>query len=133
MYSSESDTELALEESGDLTWKPLRLLSFYRLILSSLLMVLFLGLPGDAAFGSTHQLLFALAGSFYICFSLLADITARMHFPIRHRQAVFCKQLLGLIFVKMHAGSILYRGYYCKLGKRSMIYPDCAYTITITH
>ena len=70
-----------------LTWKPLRLLSFYRLILASLLAVLFYGLP-ETTFGSTHPALYTLTSAAYIGFSLLAGFTARIRQPSYQTQVI---------------------------------------------
>ena len=64
-----------------LTWKPLRLLTFYRLILASMLLVLYLGLEGNSTLGSTNPALYTLACTFYIGFSLVAGFTARLRRP----------------------------------------------------
>jgi two-component system sensor histidine kinase PilS (NtrC family) len=77
-----------LEDSGEaqkgrdaLTWKPLRLLTFYRLILAGMLLVLYLGLEGNSTLGGTNPALYTLACIFYIGFSLVAGFTARLHRP----------------------------------------------------
>ena len=72
---------------GSLTWKPLRLLSFYRLILASLLAVLYYGLP-ETVFGSADPALYTLSCAAYIGFSLVAGFTARIRRPSYQTQAV---------------------------------------------
>ena len=62
--------DLAVRDS--LTWKPLRLLSFYRLILAGLLTVLFYGLS-ETGFGSANPALYILTCIVYIGFSLLYE------------------------------------------------------------
>jgi two-component system sensor histidine kinase PilS (NtrC family) len=64
-----------------LTWKPLRLLTFYRLILAGMLLVLYLGLEGNSSLGGTNPALYTLACVFYIGFSLVAGFTARLRRP----------------------------------------------------
>jgi two-component system sensor histidine kinase PilS (NtrC family) len=64
-----------------LTWKPLRLLTFYRLILASMLLVLYLGLEGNSTLGGTNPALYTLTCTFYIGFSLVAGFTARLRRP----------------------------------------------------
>jgi len=64
-----------------LTWKPLRFLTFYRLILASMLLVLYLGLEGNLTLGSTNPALYTLTCTFYIGFSLVAGFTARLRRP----------------------------------------------------
>ena len=61
-----------------LTWKPLRLLTFYRLILASILLALYFGLKGDSTLGGTNPALYTLTCVFYIGFSLVAGFTARL-------------------------------------------------------
>jgi two-component system sensor histidine kinase PilS (NtrC family) len=111
MYLSESDTRFELAESGDLTWKPLRLLSFYRLILSSLLMVLFLGISGNASFGNTNPLLFSITGTFYVGFSLLVGISARLRRP-RYELQSFGQVLvdISVVTLLLHASGGLESG-----------------------
>ena len=77
-----------LEDSGEpqkgrdaLTWKPLRLLTFYRLILAGMLLALYLGLKGSSTLGGTNHALYTLTCAFYIGFSLIAGFTARLRRP----------------------------------------------------
>ena len=81
----ESTADLAGRDS--LTWKPLRLLSFYRLILAGLLTILFYGLS-DTGFGAANPTLYALTCIVYIGFSLVAGFTARIRRPSYETQAV---------------------------------------------
>ena len=81
----ESTADLAGRDS--LTWKPLRLLSFYRLILAGLLTILFYGLS-DTGFGSANPTLYTLTCIVYIGFSLAAGFTARIRRPSYQTQAV---------------------------------------------
>jgi two-component system sensor histidine kinase PilS (NtrC family) len=87
-----------------LTWKPLRLLTFYRLILASMLLVLYLGLKGNSTLGDTNPTLYTLACIVYIAFSLLAGFTARLRRPGYEFQTIL--QILidiGVITLLMHA------------------------------
>ena len=70
------------QESRDaLTWKPLRLLSFYRAILAGLLVVLFFSIPENSGLGSQHHTLYALTSIAYLLFSVLAGFSARLRHP----------------------------------------------------
>jgi len=64
-----------------LTWKPLRLLTFYRLILAGLLTILYFGLPDQTTFGTYSPALYTLTCITYLCFSLVAGFTARLRWP----------------------------------------------------
>jgi len=75
------DNSEAQKGRDALTWKPLRLLTFYRLILASMLLVLYLGLEGNSTLGSTNPALYTLACTFYIGISLVAGFTARLRRP----------------------------------------------------
>ena len=70
-----------------LTWKPLRLLSFYRLILAGLLTALFYGIA-DTGFGSQYPTLYIITCFAYVGFSLLAGFSARIRRPSYETQAV---------------------------------------------
>ncbi len=64
-----------------LTWKPLRLLTFYRLILAGMLMVLFFGLADNSALGEANPALYTLTCTLYLGFSLVAGFMARLRRP----------------------------------------------------
>jgi two-component system sensor histidine kinase PilS (NtrC family) len=64
-----------------LTWKPLRLLTFYRLILAGMLLALYLGLRDNSTLGGANPALYTLVSIIYIGFSLLAGFTARLRRP----------------------------------------------------
>jgi two-component system sensor histidine kinase PilS (NtrC family) len=64
-----------------LTWKPLRLLTFYRLILAGVLLVLYLGLANNSSLGDTHRALYTLTCLLYVGFSLVAGFMARLRRP----------------------------------------------------
>ena len=77
------------QESRDaLTWKPLRMLSFYRAILAGLLAVLFFSIPEDTGLGTQHHNLYALISIAYLLFSVLAGFAARLRQPGYELQAV---------------------------------------------
>jgi two-component system sensor histidine kinase PilS (NtrC family) len=71
-----------------LTWKPLRLLTFYRLILASLLTILFFGLPEQTTIGSYNPTLYTVGCISYLCFSLVAGFTARLRWPDYELQTI---------------------------------------------
>ena len=64
-----------------LPWKPLRLLSFYRVILAGLLAVLFFSIPGDTGLGSRDNDLYTFTSIAYLYFSVLAGFAARLRQP----------------------------------------------------
>jgi len=71
-----------------LTWKPLRLLTFYRLILAGLLTVLFFGVADSTSLGIQQPRVYALTCLAYLAFSLVAGFTARLRKPGYELQAV---------------------------------------------
>ena len=71
-----------------LTWKPLRLLTFYRLILVGLLTVLFFSIADSATLGIQHPRVYVLTCIAYLVFSLVAGFTARLRKPGYELQAV---------------------------------------------
>jgi len=71
-----------------LTWKPLRLLTFYRLTLAGLLTVLFFSVEDSAAMGILQPRIYALTCLAYLAFSLVAGFTARLRKPGYELQAV---------------------------------------------
>ena len=76
------DTNLPEPENlDDFTWKPLRLLTFYRVILAGMLVVLFFGLPDRTALGADQPTLYLLTSSAYLVFSLVAGFTTRLRRP----------------------------------------------------
>jgi two-component system sensor histidine kinase PilS (NtrC family) len=62
-------------------WRPLRLLTFYRLILTGLLAVLFFSLRDANPFNVSHQELFANTLLAYLGFSLVVGFSARLRWP----------------------------------------------------
>jgi len=76
------------ETHDALTWKPLRLLSFYRVILAGLLAVLFFGIPEDTGLGLRQHDLYGFTSIAYLLFSVLAGFAARLRQPGYELQAV---------------------------------------------
>ena len=68
-------------EQGSLTWGPLRLLSFYRLILAAMLCLLFFLLGEDTSLGHTSAELYGITSLAYLGFSLAAGFAARLRMP----------------------------------------------------
>lgn len=81
MKAIPEDNSEAQNGRNALTWKPLRFLTFYRLILAGMLLALYLGLEGHSTLGSANPTLYTLACVFYIGFSLVAGFTARLRRP----------------------------------------------------
>jgi len=81
MSDSYTDRYPYQESRDELTWKPLRLLSFYRAILAGLLVVLFFSIPENSGLGSQHHTLYALTSIAYLLFSVLAGFSARLRRP----------------------------------------------------
>ena len=70
------------------TWEPLRLLTFYRVILAGLLMILFFGLPDQTTFGVLHPKVYAITSTAYLVFSLIAGFSTRLRKPAYEVQAI---------------------------------------------
>ena len=81
MPDSYADRFTNQENRDALTWKPLRLLSFYRVILAGLLAMLFFSIPEDTGLGLRQHNLYALASIAYLLFSVLAGFAARLRQP----------------------------------------------------
>ena len=77
------------QERDALTWKPLRLLTFYRLILSGLLLTLFVSIPDSSSLDIRYPGIYAFASIGYLGFALLAGFTARLRNPSYELQATF--------------------------------------------
>lgn len=71
-----------------LTWKPLRLLTFYRLILAGLLTVLFFSIADSTTLGIQDPGVYMLTCMAYLAFSLVAGFAARLRKPGYELQAV---------------------------------------------
>ncbi|MGB5541657.1 MAG: ATP-binding protein [Gammaproteobacteria bacterium] len=92
-------------------WKPLRLLTFYRLILAGLLTVLYLTISGETTLGMMAPGLYGLTCIAYLLFGLLAGFAARLRWPGYEVQAI--GQLfvdIGVITVLIHASGGLASG-----------------------
>ena len=77
-----SEERLPTPENRDvLTWKPLRLLTFYRLILAGLLTVLFFTIRDSTLLGILHPAVYGITCMAYLAFSLLAGFTTRLRWP----------------------------------------------------
>lgn len=128
--TAEYERELSgLQVQDALTWKPLRLLTFYRLILAGLLLVIFISIPDNSALGVQHPRIYALVCTGYLAFALLAGFTARLRHPGYELQATthilvdiialtllmfagsgFASSLGILLLITVAAGSILLPG-----------------------
>ncbi len=92
-------------------WKPLRLLTFYRLTLAGLLTVLYLTISVDTSLGMEAPGLYGLTCIGYLLFSLLAGFAARLRWPGYELQAI--SQIfidIGVITVLIHASGGLASG-----------------------
>ncbi|MGD8875270.1 MAG: ATP-binding protein [Gammaproteobacteria bacterium] len=69
------------QERDALTWKPLRLLTFYRLILAGLLTTLFFSIPDSTTLGILYPGAYAAGCIGYLAFALLAGFTTRLRHP----------------------------------------------------
>ena len=88
MESQYEDSAAELIDRDALTWKPLRLLTFYRLILAGLLTALYYGIPNNPALGSYNPQLYTLTCSVYLAFSFVAGFSARLRKPAYELQTV---------------------------------------------
>jgi two-component system sensor histidine kinase PilS (NtrC family) len=86
LFAKEGAT--GLKNPDVLTWKPLRLLTFYRLTLAGLLTVLFFGIPDNPSLGAYNPNLYTLTCVFYLVFSVAAGFTARLRRPGYELQTV---------------------------------------------
>lgn len=64
-----------------LTWKPLRFLTLYRLVLAALLVLLFFLLPGSRNLGSDNPWLYATVSLGYFLFALVVGFSTRLRRP----------------------------------------------------
>lgn len=69
-------------------WQPLRLLSFYRVILAGLLLTFYLTLKGNNPFGVELPPLFETTLLGYLAFGIIAGFTTRLHWPGHRLQAL---------------------------------------------
>ncbi len=82
-------------------WKSLRFLTFYRLVLTGLLTVLYFSLAEVNPFGVSEPVLFPATLLTYLAFSVAAGFTARLHWPGYRLQA------LAQVFVDIAAIAVL--------------------------
>lgn len=97
---------MAGQERDALTWKPLRLLTFYRLILAGLLSTIYISIPDSATLGIHYPGVYAFVCFGYLAFALLAGFTARLRRPGYELQVTI--QILadiGALTLLMFAGS----------------------------
>lgn len=99
------------DRSDSLSWRPLRLLTLYRLILAGLLFTLFFMLPENRTLGSENPLLFAATTLGYLLFALLAGFATRKRKPGFHVQ-VFSQTVVDILAIVtiMHASGGLASG-----------------------
>ncbi|MFA7387653.1 MAG: ATP-binding protein [Thiohalobacteraceae bacterium] len=110
-FRSGNAPSLDADRRDSLTWKPLRLLTLYRLILAGLLTGLFFVLPQSRSLGDDAPWLFGLTSLGYLGFALVAGFAARL------RRPGYVLQVVGQILVDivvivllMHAGGGLGSG-----------------------
>ncbi|HYQ70942.1 MAG TPA: ATP-binding protein [Gammaproteobacteria bacterium] len=101
MTASYGDRFLDQQERDALTWKPLRLLTFYRLILAGFLATLFFSIPDSTSLGIQYPGIYAAGCIGYLAFALVAGFTARLRHPGYELQAT------GQILVDIIAISLL--------------------------
>jgi len=85
-------------------WQPLRILTFYRVILAGLLATMYYLLPDNNPFNVQNHPLFSSTLHTYLAFSLVAGFSTRLHWPGYRFQALL--QILadiGAIALLMHA------------------------------
>jgi len=87
MTSDYLDSLPGQQERNALTWKPLRLLTFYRLILAGLLTTLFFSVPDSTTLGILYPGTYAAGCIGYLAFALLAGFTTRLRHPGYELQA----------------------------------------------
>ena len=86
------------------SWQPLRILTFYRVILAGLLAVLYFALQDSNPFNAENHQLFRAALLSYLVFSIAVGFTTRLHWPGYQFQALL--QVLtdvAAIALLMHA------------------------------
>ncbi|MGA7801450.1 MAG: two-component sensor histidine kinase, partial [Gammaproteobacteria bacterium] len=89
------------DRDDEFTWKPLRLLTFYRLILAGLLTTIFFAAPQATALGSRDGSLFGVTVLAYLFFSLGAGFAGRWRWP------TYPFQVLGAVTVDIVAITLL--------------------------
>jgi two-component system sensor histidine kinase PilS (NtrC family) len=87
MTASNQEHSLRPQELDALTWKPLRLLTFYRMILAGLLTTLVFSIPDSSALGILYPKVYTLGCTGYLVFGLVAGFAARLRHPGYELQA----------------------------------------------
>jgi two-component system sensor histidine kinase PilS (NtrC family) len=87
MTASNQESLSNRQELDALTWKPLRLLTFYRLILAGLLTTLVFSIPDSTALGIHYPKVYTIGCIGYLVFGLLAGFAARLRHPGYELQA----------------------------------------------
>jgi len=87
MTARYEDKFLDQQEHDALTWKPLRLLTFYRLILVGLLTTLFFTIHDSTTLGINYPGIYAAVCIGYLGFALVAGFTTRLRHPAYELQA----------------------------------------------
>ena len=85
-------------------WQSLRVLTFYRVVLAGLLLVLYIALRDNDPFNVNDPALFSTTLLSYLAFGIVAGFTTRLHWPAYQFQAlvqVFAD--IGAIALLMHA------------------------------
>lgn len=81
IYAGTLPGDPAADRQDALTWKPLRLLSFYRVILAGLLLALFYLAPGNSILGNRNPELFGASAIIYFLFAIGSGFAARTELP----------------------------------------------------
>ncbi|MFQ5643884.1 MAG: PAS domain-containing sensor histidine kinase [Thiogranum sp.] len=92
------------ETAPSLPWRPLRILTFYRVILAGLLTTIYYLVPDSNPFNVQNHPLFSSTLFAYLAFSIAAGFSTRLHWPGYRFQALL--QVLadiGAIALLMHA------------------------------
>jgi two-component system sensor histidine kinase PilS (NtrC family) len=88
MPESSAKRQMEPDDLDVLTWKPLRLLTFYRVILAGLLSVLYFTIGSETTLGIEQPELFSVTCIAYLLFSLLAGFTTRLRYPDYQLQTI---------------------------------------------
>lgn len=93
------------------SWRPLRLLNLYRLVLSGLFVVLFFTGPAQNILGKHNPGLFEIASILYLAFSIISSFTIRHRFlPFRLQTNIQIITDIVLLTLLMHASGGLASG-----------------------
>lgn len=113
-----------LDES-DLTWRVFRTLNLFRLLVATVLLVLFFAIPEDRIFGERYPALFAATAGGYLIFAVLSALAIRQRLPagplailqiivdiaaivtLMHASGGIGSGLGGLLIVFIGAGSLI--------------------------